>query len=48
MKSETNTEVIPACAVTGGDDAVGKHPVIPVISREIADAAIDAARADAP
>ena len=48
MKSETNTQVIPACAVTGGGDTVGKHPAIPVISREIADAAIDAARAYAP
>jgi uncharacterized protein (DUF849 family) len=35
------------CAVTGGDDAVGRHPQLPVTPRQIADSAIDAAKAGA-
>ena len=47
MKNEMNTEVILTCAVTGGGDTVGKHPAIPVTPKEIADAAIEAAKAGA-
>ena len=39
-----NNEVIISCAVTGAGDTVGKHPAIPVTPRQIADAAIEAAR----
>jgi uncharacterized protein (DUF849 family) len=35
------------CAVTGGDDAVGRHPQLPVTPQQIADSAIDAAKAGA-
>lgn len=42
-----NTEVIITCAVTGAGDTVGKHPAIPVTPRQIADAAIEAAKAGA-
>lgn len=42
-----NYEVILTCAVTGGGDTVGKHPAIPVTPRQIADAAIEAAKAGA-
>lgn len=35
------------CAVTGGDDSVPRHPQVPVTPGQIADAAIDAARAGA-
>ncbi len=42
-----NHEVIITCAVTGAGDTVGKHPAIPVTPRQIADAAIEAARAGA-
>ena len=47
MKPEFNTEVIITCAVTGGSDVVGKHPAIPVTPKEIAAAAIEAAKAGA-
>ena len=40
-------KVIITCAVTGAGDTVGKHPAIPVTPRQIADAAIEAARAGA-
>ena len=40
-----NNEVIISCAVTGSGDTVGKHPAIPVTPEEIANAAIEAARA---
>ena len=43
MESEYNTEAILTCAVTGGGDTAGKHPVIPVAPRQIADAAFEAA-----
>ncbi len=42
-----NTNVIVTCAVTGAGDTVGKHPAIPITPAEIADAAIEAARAGA-
>ena len=42
-----NFEVIVTCAVTGAGDTVGKHPAIPVTPKEIAAAAIEAARAGA-
>ncbi len=42
-----NREVIITCAVTGAGDTVGKHPAIPVTPKQIADAAVEAARAGA-
>src|SRR5690606_25784010 len=42
-----NTEVIVTCAVTGAGDTVGKHPAIPITPKEIAAAAIEAAKAGA-
>ena len=42
-----NTDVIITCAVTGAGDTVGKHPAMPVTPEQIAEAAIDAAKAGA-
>ncbi|WP_250475832.1 3-keto-5-aminohexanoate cleavage protein [Caballeronia sp. GAFFF1] len=42
-----NYEVIVTCAVTGAGDTTNRHPAIPVTPKEIADAAIEAARAGA-
>ncbi len=42
-----NHEVIVTCAITGAGDTVGKHPAIPVTPKQIADAAIAAAKAGA-
>jgi uncharacterized protein (DUF849 family) len=42
-----NTDVIISCAVTGAGDTVGKHPAIPVTPKQIAEAAIEAAKAGA-
>ena len=42
-----NRDVIITCAVTGSSDSVGKNPAVPVTPREIAAAAIDAAKAGA-
>jgi len=42
-----NDEVIITCAVTGSGNSVGVHPAIPVTPEEIANAAIEAARAGA-
>ena len=42
-----NTEIIVTCAVTGASDTVGRHPAIPVTPRQIADAAVEAAKAGA-
>jgi len=42
-----NYEVIVTCAVTGAGDTVGKHPGVPVTPAQIADAAIEAAKAGA-
>jgi uncharacterized protein (DUF849 family) len=42
-----NYEVFITCAVTGSGDTVGKHPDVPVTPEQIANAAIEAARAGA-
>src|SRR5579871_529128 len=42
-----NPDVFITCAVTGAGDTVGKHPKVPVTPAEIADAAIEAAKAGA-
>lgn len=42
-----NFEVFISCAVTGAGDTVGKHPAIPVTPKQIAAAALEAARAGA-
>ena len=42
-----NDEVIISCAVTGAGDTAGIHPELPVTPRQIADAALEAARAGA-
>jgi len=42
-----NYDVIVTCAVTGAGDTVGRHPSVPVTPRQIADAAIEAAKAGA-
>lgn len=42
-----NRDVIITCAVTGAADTVGKHPDMPVTPEQIADAAIEAAKAGA-
>jgi uncharacterized protein (DUF849 family) len=42
-----NYEVIVTCAVTGAGDTIGKHPSIPTTPKQIAAAAIEAARAGA-
>jgi uncharacterized protein (DUF849 family) len=42
-----NFEVFISCAVTGAGDTVAKHPAIPVTPKQIADAALEAARAGA-
>src|SRR5215813_5793286 len=46
-RTSMNYEVIVTCAVTGAGDTVGKHPAIPVSPKQIADAAIEAAKAGA-
>ena len=42
-----NREVFITCAVTGSGDTLAKHPGVPVTPKQIADAAIDAAKAGA-
>ena len=42
-----NSEVVITCAITGAGDTVGKHPSIPVSPEQIANSAIDAAKAGA-
>lgn len=42
-----NRDVIITCALTGAGDTVGKHPAIPVTPKQIAEAAVDAAKAGA-
>jgi uncharacterized protein (DUF849 family) len=42
-----NTEVVITCAVTGAADTAGRHPGLPVTPKQIADAALEAARAGA-
>uniref|UniRef100_UPI00187224A8 3-keto-5-aminohexanoate cleavage protein n=1 Tax=Pseudomonas aeruginosa TaxID=287 RepID=UPI00187224A8 len=43
-----NHEVIVTCAVTGAGDTVGRHPAIPVTPKQIAEAALEAARGGGP
>ena len=42
-----NFEVVLTCAVTGAGDTTGKSPHVPVTPRQVADAAIEAAKAGA-
>ena len=42
-----NYEVIITCAVTGAGDTLDKHPDVPVTPEQVADAAIEAAKAGA-
>ena len=42
-----NYEVIITCAVTGAGDTVDKHPGVPVTPKQVAEAAIEAAKAGA-
>ncbi len=42
-----NHDVIVSCAVTGAGDTVGRHPAIPCTPEQIANAAIEAAKAGA-
>ena len=42
-----NNEVIITCAVTGAGDTVGRHPGVPVTPAQVAEAAIEAAKAGA-
>ena len=42
-----NRNVVVSCAVTGSGDTVDKHPAIPVTPKDIATAAIEAAKAGA-
>jgi uncharacterized protein (DUF849 family) len=46
-RNSVNYDVVVTCAVTGAGDTVGKHPGVPVTPRQIADAAIEAAKAGA-
>ncbi|MEV4609303.1 3-keto-5-aminohexanoate cleavage protein [Neorhizobium sp. LMR1-1-1.1] len=47
MPLEMNREVFITCAVTGAGDTTGKSGHVPITPKEIADSAIDAARAGA-
>ena len=47
MPLEINREVFITCAVTGSGDTVGKSGKVPVTPKQIAEAALDAARAGA-
>ena len=47
MPLEVNREVFITCAVTGSGDTVGKSGKVPVTPKQIAEAALDAARAGA-
>ena len=42
-----NYDVVLTCAVTGAGDTTGKSPHVPVTPKEVADAAIEAAKAGA-
>ena len=44
---EMNREVILTCAVTGGGDTTGKSDKVPVTPKQIAESAIEAAKAGA-
>ena len=43
-----NYDVIVTCAVTGAGDTTGRSPHVAVTPKEVADAAIEAAKADVP
>ncbi len=47
MPLSPNTDVFITCAITGSGDTVGKSEHVPVTPKQIADAAIDAAKAGA-
>ena len=47
MPLEVNREVFITCAVTGSGDTVGKSGKVPITPKQIAEAALDAARAGA-
>ena len=47
MPLEPNREVFITCAVTGSGDTTGKSDKVPVTPKQIADSAIDAAKAGA-
>ncbi len=42
-----NRDVMITCAITGAGDTVGKHPAIPITPQQIAETAIEAAKAGA-
>ncbi len=42
-----NNDVVITCAITGSGDTVSRHPNIPITPQQIADAALEAARAGA-
>ncbi len=42
-----NYDVVVTCAVTGAGDTIGRHPGVPVTPKQVADAAIEAAKAGA-
>jgi len=42
-----NSEVIITCAITGSGDTAKKHPNLPILPRQIADEAVEAAKAGA-
>ena len=42
-----NFDVVVSCAVTGAGDTTGKNPYVPITPKEVADAAIEAAKAGA-
>ncbi len=42
-----NYEVVVTCAVTGAGDTLGKHSGVPVTPKQVADAAIESAKAGA-
>ena len=46
-RSALNWEVFITCAVTGAGDTAGRSPLVPVVPDQIADAAVEAARAGA-
>ena len=42
-----NREVIISCAITGAGDTASRHPYLPITPKQIATAAIEAAKAGA-
>ncbi|HEV3045496.1 MAG TPA: 3-keto-5-aminohexanoate cleavage protein, partial [Roseiarcus sp.] len=47
MPLSMNTEVFITCAITGAGDTASKSPHVPITPKQIADAAIEAAKAGA-